>query len=206
MSFASRLISRFSTAILATLAMVCFCAFMLVDCGPSIPRRDGGVSYTPSSWISAFRTAISTTRWASPAARMIVDAAVPAIVRGPIDLAFDVLDGATQVASTALDAYESGGGDSCVLHAAIGGVRAAIVSLAQELSSHGGFAVGIVLERVADSAAGVLDELAGVCMVDAGWSSAGRASNEEFRAIEIHAASRGVSLRRDLDSIRPADR
>ncbi len=172
----------------------------VVCCGPRPPPSGPGA--VVSSWTDTARTVLSTLSWAVPSARAILAAILPEPARTIVMRALDAVAEASQRLAVAVEAYESRGGDRCAAHAAVGGVRAALVQLAQVLADHG-VALGTVLERVADGAASIADALVPSCNRDAGWASAGDRTNAELRAIERSATARGVVLRRDLDGVRP---
>lgn len=174
-------------------------------CTPPPPPSDGGVpAVTPSSWVDTTRLVLTTLRWAVPAARAITDLVVPEPGRTQVGRALDAVTDAAGRLQLALTAYEARGGDRCAAYAAVGGVHAAIVQLAQLLADRG-VALGVVLERVADSAASIADALVPACQRAAGWASAGDRSNATLRAISWRAASSGIVLRRDLDTLQPLD-
>lgn len=184
--------------------LVAFClAFAAPACRPSPVPDDGPVS-TPSAWTDTARTVLSTLRWAVPAAKVVVGALVADPGRAVVVRALDAVTDAAGRLDAAVAAYDARGGDRCAAKAAVAGVRAALVSAAQVLADHG-IALGVVLERVVDAAAALVDELVPGCDPDAGWQSAGRATDAELRAIELRATSRGAVLRRDLDNLRPPE-
>lgn len=172
-------------------------------CRPPPPSPDTP-AVTPSSWTDTAETVLHTLAWAVPAAHAVTDL----ILHDPGRTAVGrVLDGVADAAGrlrTAVDAYKARGGDRCAAHAAVGGVRAALIAAAQTLTDHG-IALGRVLERVTDTVAALVDELVPGCDGDAGWRSAGRDTNTELRTIELRATARGVILRRDLDDLHPPD-
>ena len=172
----------------------------VVCCGPR-PGPEGPGSVV-SSWTDTARTVLNTLSWAVPSARAILAAILPEPARTIVGRALDAVAEASQRLAVAVEAYESRGGDRCAAHAAVGGVRAALVQLAQVLADNG-VALGTVLERVADGAASIADALVPSCNRDAGWASVGDRTNAELRAIAARATARGVVLRRDLDGLRP---
>lgn len=191
---------------IAAVLCLAFCAAMLfapVACLPPRPRPNGP-AVTPSSWVDTARTVVGTLRWAVPGARLITDAILPEPARTVVGRTLDVVGDAAGRLDTALSAYEARGGDRCAATAAVAGVRSALVGAAQALTDNG-VALGVVLERVVDTAAALVDELVPGCDPDAGWSSAGRASDADLRAFELRATARGVILRRDLDHLSPPD-
>ncbi len=186
------------------LALLMVFSLALVGCLPPRPLPDGGIVTTPRSWTDTARVVLQTLGWAVPAARVVVNAVVSDPGRTQVVRALDAVTDAAGRLESALDAYEARGGDRCAAHAAVAGVRSALVSLAQVLADRG-VALGVVLEHAADAAAGIADELVPGCDADAGWQSAGRATSNALRAIELGATARGVILRRDLDTIHPAE-
>lgn len=182
-------------------SLVLALALLLAACTPRPPTPSGATS-TPSSWTDATRTVLGTLRWAVPAARVVCDLILPEPARTIVGRSLDAVADAAGRLEVALAAYEARGGDRCAAKASVAGVRSALVSAAQTLADHG-VALGVVLERVVDSTAALVDELVPGCDPDAGWQSAGRAANAELRAIELRAASRGIVLRRDLDHLSP---
>ena len=172
----------------------------VTSCGPRPPPSGPGA--VVSSWSDTARTVLSTLSWAIPSARAILNAILPEPARTIVGRALDAVAEASSRLAVAVEAYESRGGDRCAAHAAVGGVRAALVQLAQVLADNG-VALGTVLERVADGAASIADALVPSCNPDAGWASTGDRTNAELRAIERSATARGVVLRRDLDGLRP---
>ena len=168
-------------------------------CGPRPVPVDGG-AVTPSSWTDTAHLVLSTLSWSVPAARGVLVAVLPDPARTIVGRALDGVTDAAARLSLALLAYEERGGDRCAAYAAVGGVHVAIVQLAQVLADNG-VAIGVVLERVADSAASIADALVPACQADAGFASSGDRSNAELRAIATHATVRGTTLRRDLDGI-----
>lgn len=180
-------------------------ALSLAACTPPPPPSDGGTpAVTPSSWADTTRLVLSTLSWAVPAARAVTDLVVPEPARTQVGRALVAVTDAAGRLGLALDAYEARGGDRCAAYAAVGGVHVALVQLAQVLADHG-IALGVVLERVADSAASIADALVPACQRDAGWASAGDRLNGELRAVALRASARGVVLRRDLDRLQPLD-
>lgn len=171
-----------------------------IGCDPKPVPAD---TTTASSWTDTARRVFDTLSWAVPAARVVVANVIPEPARTIVLRALDGVGEASSRLRVAVTAYEARGGDRCAAHAAVGGVRSALVELAQVLADNG-VALGVPLERVADAAASVADALVPRCQVDAGWSSAGDRDNARLRAIVASAAARGVILRRDLDAIRPA--
>lgn len=171
-------------------------------CRPLPPPSPDTPAVTPASWTDTARTVLTTLTWALPAAHVVTDAILPDPARTVVGRALDGVTAAADGLRTALDAYEQRGGDRCAAHAAVGGVRTALVVAAQTLTDHG-VALGRVLERVTDTVAALVDTLVPGCDADAGWRSEGRATNAELRELELRAASRGVILRRDLDDLRP---
>jgi hypothetical protein len=147
---------------------------------------------------------LTTLTWALPAAHAITDMILEDPARTVVGRTLDGVATAAEGLQTALDAYEQRGGDRCAAHAAVGGVRTALVVAAQTLTDNG-VALGRVLERVTDTVAALVDTLVPGCDGDAGWRSEGRATNAELRELELRAASRGVILRRDLDHLHPPD-
>jgi hypothetical protein len=172
-------------------------------CGPRPVPVDGG-AVTPASWTDTAHVVLDTLRWAVPAVRAVTNAILPEPSRTVVGRALDGVTDAAGRLSLAVQAYEARGGDRCAAYAAVGGVHVAIVQLAQVLADNG-IAAGVVIERVADGLASIGDALVPACQSDAGWASAGDASNAQLRAVARSAAARGVTLRRDLDGIRPTD-
>lgn len=192
---------RATAATLVLLALVGLAVpAAVVCCGPRPPPSGPGA--VVSSWSDTARTVLSTLSWAIPSARAILNAILPEPARTIVGRALDAVAEAATRLAVAVEAYESRGGDRCAAHAAVGGVRAALVQLAQVLADNG-VALGTVLERVADGAASIADALVPSCNPDAGWASTGDRTNAELRAIERSATARGVVLRRDLDGLRP---
>ncbi len=188
-----------------SLLALAFLGSLAVACTPPVPPSDGGTpGTTPSSWTDTTRLVLSTLRWSVPAARAITDVVVPEPARSQVGRALDAVADASGRLELALDAYEARGGDRCAAYAAVGGIHAALVQLAQVLADNG-IALGATLERVADAAASIADALIPVCQRDAGWASAGDATNRELRAIAAAASARGVVLRRVLDNLQPLD-
>lgn len=166
------------------------------------PVPGGGPSVTPGSWTDTARTVLATLGWAIPAARAILATIVPEPARSVVLRALDALSDAAGRLGSAVDAYQSRGGDQCPAYAAVGGVHSAIVSLARVLAD-AGVALGTTLAQVADSVGSIADVLTPRCQPDAGWSSAGDRINVELDAIQYGAAARGRILRRDLDNLQP---
>lgn len=192
---------RATVATLVLLALVGLAVpAAVVCCGPRPPPSGPGA--VVSSWTDTARTVLNTLSWAIPSARAILAAILPEPARTIVGRALDAVAEASTRLAVAVEAYESRGGDRCAAHAAVGGVRAALVQLAQVLADNG-VALGTVLERVADGAASIADALVPSCDRDAGWASAGDRTNAELRAIAARATARGVVLRRDLDGLRP---
>jgi len=171
-------------------------------CRPAPVPDDGAPAATPSGWTDTARTVLSTLSWAVPGAKLITDAILPEPARTIVGRALTAVGDAAEGLDVAVAAYEARGGDRCAAKAAVAGVRASLVAAAQTLADNG-IALGRVLERVADSAAAVVDELVPACDADAGWRSEGRATNAELREVELRATARGAVLRRDLDNLRP---
>lgn len=185
----------------SVLVFLCCLAFATATaaCGPRPVPVDGG-AVTPSSWTDTAHRVLDTLSWAVPAARGIVTAILPEPSRSVVGRALDGVADASGRLSLAVQAYEARGGDRCAAYAAVGGVHVALVRVAQTLADHG-IALGVVLERVADGAASIADALVPACQRDAGFASMGDRSNADLRAIATRAATRGVTLRRDLDGI-----
>lgn len=173
-------------------------------CRPLPPPSPDTPAVTPASWTDTARTVLTTLTWALPAAHAITDMILEDPARTVVGRTLDGVATAAEGLQTALDAYEQRGGDRCAAHAAVGGVRTALVVAAQTLTDHG-VALGRVLERATDTVAALVDTLVPGCDGDAGWRSEGRATNAELRELELRAASRGVILRRDLDHLHPPD-
>lgn len=186
----------------ARLFALAFLVLSLASACRPLPPRPDAPAHTPSSWTDTARTVLSTLVWAVPAAHAVTDLILNDPARTVVGRALDAVGDAAERLHVAVDAYDARGGDRCAAHAAVGGVRAALVAAAQTLTDHG-VALGRVLERVTDSAAAMVDELVPGCDVAARWRSAGRDTNGELRAIELRATARGVLLRRDLDHLRP---
>lgn len=186
------------------LAILFVASLAFTSCKPPPRPSPDTPAVTPSSWTDTARTVLSTLAWALPAAHAVTDLILPEPARTVVGRALDGVADAAERLHAALDAYDARGGDRCAAHAAVGGVRAALVAAAQTLVDHG-VALGRVLERVTDATAALVDELVPGCDGDAGWRSAGRDTNAELRAIELRATARGVILRRDLDHLHPPD-
>lgn len=184
------------------LALVIFALFLTLTACPS-PRPSPSDPTRVSSWTGAARLVIDTVAWAIPAARLIVDAIVPQPARAVVDLALTGLSTATSGLNDALASYEHRGADQCVAHAAVGGVRGALVALARALADSG-IALGTTFERVADSVGAIADGLVPRCASDAGWASTGESLGRELQGIQRAAEVRGTVLRRDLDNLHPA--
>ena len=195
----SVLVSLSGAVLVATLA-----GALLTACPGPVTPVDGGPAVTPSSWTSTARVVITTLRWALPAVRAITDLVVAEPGRTQVARALDAAAQATDRLHGAVDAYEARGGDRCVARAAVGGLQVALVGVAQVLADNG-VALGTTLERIVDAVASIADALIPACDADAGWSSAGDASNARLRAIAEGARARGVTLRRVLDDLRPMD-
>ena len=193
------LVSLSGAILVATLA-----GALLTACPGPVTPVDGGPAVTPSSWTSTARVVITTLRWALPAARAITDLTVAEPGRTQVARALDAAAQATDRLHDAVDAYEARGGDRCAARAAVGGLQVALVGVAQVLADNG-IALGTTLERIVDAVASIADALIPACDADAGWSSAGDASNARLRAIAEGARARGVTLRRVLDDLRPVD-
>ena len=171
-------------------------------CRPAPVPDDAAPAVTPSGWTDTARTVLSALSWAVPGAQMVTGALLPEPARTVVNRALAGVGAAAENLEVALAAYESRGGDRCAAKAAVAGVRASLVATAQALADNG-IALGRVLERVADSAAALVDELVPACDPDAGWRSEGRQTNAELREIELRATARGIILRRDLDDLHP---
>lgn len=171
----------------------------LAACPPR-PTPEPGPSQPVSGWTSTARAVLSTLRWALPAARAVTDSILSDPPRTQVARALDAAADASVRLDVALSAYESRGGDRCVAHAAAGGVVVALEQLADVLADNG-IALGVVLGRVVDGAASIVDALVPACSADAGWTSAGDVANGRLRLVEDVARRRGIALRRDLDAI-----
>lgn len=171
----------------------------LAACPPR-PTPEPGPSQPVSGWTSTARAVLSTLRWALPAARAVTDSLLSDPPRTQVSRALDAAADAAGRLDVALSAYESRGGDRCVAHAAAGGVVVALEQLADVLADNG-IALGVVLGRVVDGAASIVDALVPACAADAGWTSAGDTANARLRLTEDVARRRGIALRRDLDGI-----
>lgn len=171
----------------------------LAACPPR-PTPEPGPSQPVSGWTSTARAVLSTLRWALPAARAVTDSLLSDPPRTQVARALDAAADAAGRLDLALDAYEHRGGDRCVANAAAGGVVVALAQLADTLADNG-IALGVVLGRVVDGAASIVDALVPACASDAGWTSAGDNANARLRLTEDVARRRGIALRRDLDTI-----
>ena len=171
----------------------------LAACPPR-PAPEPGPSQPVSGWTSTARAVLSTLHWALPAARAVTDSLLSDPPRTQVGRALDAAADAAGRLDLALSAYESRGGDRCVAHAAAGGVVVALAQLADVLADNG-IALGVVLGRVVDGAASIVDALVPACASDAGWTSAGDTANARLRLVEDVARRRGIALRRDLDAI-----
>lgn len=184
---------------LAALAALVLLPLFGLGCTPT-PRPDPGPSQPVSGWTSTARAVLSTLRWALPAARSVTDALLSDPPRAQVGRALDAAADAAGRLDAALSAYEARGGDRCVAHAAAGGVVVALTQLADVLADNG-IALGVVLGRVVDGAASIVDALVPACQTDAGWASAGDNANARLHLTEDVARRRGIALRRDLDTI-----
>lgn len=171
----------------------------LAACPPR-PTPEPGPSQPVSGWTSTARAVLSTLHWALPAARAVTDSLLSDPPRTQVARALDAAADAAGRLDLALDAYEHRGGDRCVANAAAGGVVVALAQLADTLADNG-IALGVVLGRVVDGAASIVDALVPACASDAGWTSAGDNANARLRLTEDVARRRGIALRRDLDTI-----
>lgn len=185
--------------VLAMVLAVAVLPVALVGCPPR-PTPEPGPSQPVSGWTSTARAVLSTLRWALPAARAVTDSLLSDPPRTQVARALDAAADAAGRLDVALDAYEHRGGDRCVAHAAAGGVVVALAQLADVLADNG-IALGVVLGRVVDGAASLVDALIPACQRDAGWASAGDDANARLRLVEDVARRRGITLRRDLDGI-----
>ena len=186
---------------LASLLVLLVVSGALLRCPGPTPPIDGGPAVTPSSWTATARVVLSTLRFALPAARAITDVVVAEPGRTQVARALDAAAQAAQRMDAAVTAYETAGGDRCAARAAVAGLHVALVAVAQTLADNG-IALGTTLEHVVDGVASIADALVPACDADAGWSSAGDASNATLRAI---AAGAGRPLSRVLDDLRPLD-
>lgn len=187
------------TGVLVTVLAVALLPVALIGCPPR-PTPEPGPSQPVSGWTSTARAVLSTLRWALPAARAVTDSLLSDPPRTQVARALDAAADAAGRLDVALSAYESRGGDRCVAHAAAGGVVVALEQLADVLADQG-IALGVVLGRVVDGAASIVDALVPACAADAGWTSAGDLANGRLRLVEDVARRRGIALRRDLDEI-----
>jgi hypothetical protein len=188
-----------SHGVLATIVALAAVVMLAAGCPPR-PTPEPGPSQPVSGWTSTARAVLSTLRWALPAARAVTDSLLSDPPRTQVARALDAAADAAGRLDVALSAYESRGGDRCVAHAAAGGVVVALEQLADVLADNG-IALGVVLGRVVDGAASIVDALVPACAADAGWTSAGDLANGRLRLTEDVARRRGIALRRDLDTI-----
>lgn len=182
------------------LALLVLLPLLALGACPPRPTPEPGPSQPVSGWTSTARAVLSTLRWALPAARAVTDSLLSDPPRTQVARALDAAADAAGRLDVALAAYESRGGDRCVAHAAAGGVVVALEQLADVLADQG-IALGVVLGRVVDGAASIVDALVPACAADAGWTSAGDTANGRLRLVEDVARRRGIALRRDLDAI-----
>lgn len=190
-------------ALCAAILVASVTGALLVGC-PPVPPSDGGTPVvTPSDWTRTARIATTVGRGLIPVAQVIVEATTTDPGRAHARRAFAIADDALAGLDRALDAYDARGGDRCAAYAAAGAASVALTELAQVLADNG-LALGVPLGRIVDLVASVVDTLIPACQSDAGFVSAGRASNTRLLDIERDARSRGVILRRDLDRISPA--
>ena len=155
----------------------------------------------PTAWTDTARVVVNTLRWALPAAKLVCNAVLNDPGRTQVARVIDAVIDYNGRFESALTAYEQAGGDRCAAKAAAAATRQGLIDLCQVLADNG-LALGRPLERVVDSVSSVVDMLIPACD-DAGWSSAGDDANARLRAIEAAARARGVTLRRNLDSIEP---
>lgn len=174
---------------------------LLLGCTPKPPPPDGPPTVV-SSWTDTARVVVNTLRWATPAARAVTDLVLPEPARSVVGRVLGAVGDYAGRLDVALDAYEHRGGDRCAAHAAAGGLRSALLDLAETLADNG-LALGVPIGRVLDAVSSLVDNLIPACNADAGWASAGDAANARLRELEVAARARGVTLRRDLDGIRP---
>lgn len=184
----------------AVLALLVLPLLLGLAACPPRPTPEPGPSQPVSGWTSTARAVLSTLRWALPAARAVTDSLLSDPPRTQVARALDAAADAAGRLDVALSAYESRGGDRCVAHAAAGGVVVALEQFADVLADNG-IALGVVLGRVVDGAASIVDALVPACAADAGWTSAGDLANGRLRLVEDVARRRGIALRRDLDAI-----
>ncbi len=182
------------------LALFLAASLIGATCQPP-PPSDGGV-FTPSAWTDTVSTVLHTIAWSIPAAQMIVDNLIPGDARPVVDRAFVAVQDAAVRLQTALDAYNTRGGDRCVAYAAVGGVTTAMVSLAQVLADNG-IGLGNTLIPVIQSLGAVADRLVPACQLDAGYASVGERSMVRVRAIEASAMADGRVLRPVLNNLHP---
>lgn len=175
----------------------------VVACRPQ-PTPQPAAPITVSSWTDTAREVSATLRWAVPAARMILTQIVPDAAAGVVGRVLDVVGDAAVSLDNAVTAYVNRGGDACAVYAASGAVRAALLDLAEALTDNG-VALGVPLGRVLDGASALVDNMVPRCSTTSSWASAGDHSNLTLRSLDARARARGVTLRHDLDAIRPPE-
>lgn len=149
------------------------------------------------SWVSRAREIIRKVRSISDSSMRILESinVIPHAVLEGIRIGYDIVVGSANALETALNAYESNGGDTCRVYATAVALKTAIIALARILVRNG-FWIGISLEMVADSLFSLIDTLLNRCESDAGFRSITSEGNSELRRIQESATTH---LRNDLD-------
>lgn len=150
-----------------------------------------------ANWLSRTREIIRKVRSISASSVRILESinVIPHAVMEAIRIGYDILDGSANALETALNAYESNGGDTCRVYATAVALKTAIIALARMLVRNG-FWIGLPLELVADSLFSLIDTLLNRCESDAGFRSITAEGNSELRRIQESATTH---LRNDLD-------
>lgn len=150
-----------------------------------------------ATWVSRTREIIRKVRSISASSIRILESinVIPHAVMEGIRIGYDIIDGSANALETALNAYESNGGDTCRVYATAVALKTAIIALARMLVRNG-FWVGLPMELLADSLFSLIDTLLDRCESDAGFRSITSEGNSELRRIQESAT---IHLRNDLD-------
>ena len=153
---------------------------LCVGCHPQPPPPTDGAAVAPSTWADTAERVADVASWALPALRGAVSVLpLPEPVRAPIVLVLDELrvTGLGALRSAVAVYRERGGGSGrCEAYAALGALRAGLLTVCDRLST-AGYAWPSIVGGLIDAAAGAGDQLAGACEVDAGLRSLGGEAN-----------------------------
>ncbi len=161
------------------------------------PNPNDPTVVVTGSWVVRTREVIRKVRSISASSVRILESinVIPHAIMEGIRVGYDIVEGSANALESALNAYESNGGETCRVYSAAVALKTAIILVARMLVRNG-FWVGIPMELVADSLFSLIDTLLDRCESDAGFRSITAEGNSELRRIQESATTH---LRNDLD-------